>query len=88
MVHDNIMLLGLFVHSQEALRIRTEEELPVYERLGEVGAVAVAKGKIADILLLRGEVDEALRILMEEIVAGGKPRNSVRIRYHLNLGGT
>ena len=50
----------------EALRIRQEEELPVYERLGDVRSVAVTKGKIADILESRGELDEALRIRQEE----------------------
>ena len=34
----------------EALRIRREEELPVYERLGDVRERAVTMGKIADIL--------------------------------------
>ena len=50
----------------EALRIRTEEEIPVYERLGDVRARAIAQGKIADILQTRGELDEALRIRIEE----------------------
>ena len=34
----------------EALRIRQEEQLPVYERLGDVRSKAVTQGKIADIL--------------------------------------
>ncbi len=50
----------------EALRIRTEEQLPVYERLGDVRALAITKGKIADILQGRGELEEALRIRTEE----------------------
>jgi len=50
----------------EDLRIRREEELPVYERLGDVRARAVTMGKIADILQSRGELDEALRIRREE----------------------
>ena len=50
----------------EALRIRREEELPVYDRLGEVRSRAVTMGRIADILQTRGELDEALRILREE----------------------
>ena len=50
----------------EALRIRTEEELPVYERLGDVREKAVTMGKIADILQARGQLDEALRIRKEE----------------------
>ncbi len=50
----------------EALRIRREEELPVYERLGDVRSRAVTMGQIADILQARGEVDEALRIRREQ----------------------
>ncbi len=50
----------------EALRIRREEELPVYERLGDVRAKAVTMGQIADVLQARGDLDEALRIRREE----------------------
>ncbi|NUQ69735.1 MAG: hypothetical protein HUU17_02815, partial [Chthonomonadales bacterium] len=41
----------------EALRIRRDEELPVYERLGDVYSRAVTMGKIADILFSRGDLD-------------------------------
>jgi hypothetical protein len=50
----------------EALRIRREEQLPVYDRLGDVRSRAVTMGKIADILQARGQLDEALRIRREE----------------------
>jgi len=50
----------------EALRIRQEEEIPVYERLGDVRQRALAMGRIADILYRRGGPDEALRIRKEE----------------------
>jgi tetratricopeptide (TPR) repeat protein len=50
----------------EALRIRTEEELPVYQRLGDVRSVAIAQSQIADILQARGEMDKALCIRTEE----------------------
>ena len=50
----------------EALRIRTEDELPVYERLGDVRSRAITQGQIADILQARGQLDEALRIRTEE----------------------
>jgi tetratricopeptide (TPR) repeat protein len=50
----------------EALRIRREEQLPVYERLGDVRGKAVTLGQIADVLQARGELDEALRIRREE----------------------
>ena len=44
-----------------ALRIRREEQLPVYEKLGDVRSKAVAMAKIAGIELARGRVDEAIR---------------------------
>ena len=50
----------------EALRIRKEEELPVYDKLGDVRSRAVTMGKIADILQQQGETAEALRIRKEE----------------------
>ncbi|WUH93797.1 CHAT domain-containing protein [Streptomyces sp. NBC_00433] len=49
----------------EALRIRREVELPVYERIGDTRSVAVTWGRIADILERRGEPGEALRIRRE-----------------------
>jgi len=50
----------------EALRIRKEEQLPVYEKLGDVRSRAVTMGQIADILQQQGDNDEALRIHIEE----------------------
>jgi len=50
----------------EALRIRREEQLPVFERLGDVRSKTVTMGKIADILQARGQLDEALLIRREE----------------------
>jgi tetratricopeptide (TPR) repeat protein len=52
----------------EALRIRREEELPVYEQLGDVHGEAVTMGQIADVLQARGQLDEALRIWREEVL--------------------
>ncbi|MGL4406850.1 MAG: tetratricopeptide repeat protein, partial [Zoogloea sp.] len=46
----------------EAQRIHTELQLPVYEKLGDVRSVAMTQGKIADILLARGQLDEALEL--------------------------
>ena len=51
---------------EEALRIRREDELPVYERLGDVRSRAITHGLIADILQLRGDLEEALRIRRED----------------------
>ena len=50
----------------EALRIRTEEALPVFKELDDVRALAITRGRIADILEVRGQLDEALRIRTEE----------------------
>jgi tetratricopeptide (TPR) repeat protein len=52
--------------ADEALRIRKEDELPVYERLGDVRERAITMGRIADILQRRGDTDEALRIRKED----------------------
>jgi tetratricopeptide (TPR) repeat protein len=51
----------------EALRIRREEELPVYGKLGDIRLRAVTMGQIADIYEARGQLDEALRIYQENI---------------------
>ncbi len=62
-IADHLVLRG---ELDEALRIRREEELPVYERLGDVRGRAITMGRIADVLQARGELDEALRIRREE----------------------
>ena len=49
-----------------ARRIRREEQLPVYERLGDVRARAITQGHIAEILQARGQLDEVLRIRREQ----------------------
>jgi tetratricopeptide (TPR) repeat protein len=49
----------------EALHIRREVVLPVFQRFGDPSLVAVAWGKIADIARQRGDYDEALRIHRE-----------------------
>ena len=51
---------------EEALRVRTEEQLPVFERLGDARSLAITRGRIADIREACGELDEALRIRTEE----------------------
>jgi hypothetical protein len=53
---------------EEAERIRRDDELPVYERLGDVRSKAVTMGYIADILQSRGELEEAERIRREELL--------------------
>jgi hypothetical protein len=44
---------------EEALRIRREEELPVYEESGDVWSRAVTMGQIADVPQARWELEEA-----------------------------
>ncbi|MEL7061326.1 MAG: hypothetical protein AAGN46_14985 [Acidobacteriota bacterium] len=51
---------------EESLRIRREEQLPVYELLRDVRSLAITRGKIADVLFARGDLEEALRIRREE----------------------
>src|ERR1019366_1833661 len=46
----------------EALRIRREVELPVYERLVDTRSAAVTWGQIADIAEQRGDYDEAAEL--------------------------
>ncbi|WFE96819.1 tetratricopeptide repeat protein [Micromonospora sp. WMMD987] len=46
----------------EALRIRNDIELPVYQRLGDTREIAITQGKIAEILRQRGDYDGALHI--------------------------
>ncbi|HZB31527.1 MAG TPA: CHAT domain-containing protein [Streptosporangiaceae bacterium] len=50
---------------EEALRVRREVQLPVFERLGDAREAAVAWGKIADIAYERGDYVEALRVRRE-----------------------
>jgi hypothetical protein len=50
----------------EALKIRTDEELPVYERLGDVRSLLVGRANLAIGLLQRGaagDLGEARRLL-------------------------
>src|SRR5271155_2509289 len=51
----------------EALKIRNEEQLPVYERLGDVRSRAVTMSKIAEIFQARGQLDEALAINLDRL---------------------
>ena len=55
----------------EALRIRREEQIPVFERFGDVRSLAITRGKIADIVQARGDLDEALRIRATAADGGG-----------------
>ena len=64
----------------EALRIRKEDEIPVYEKLGDVRSRAVTMGQIADILQARGNLDEALRILNDDLLPAFDKLGDVRSR--------
>ncbi len=63
-----------------ALRIRREEELPVYERLGDMRSRALTQGRIADILQTRGDLDGALRIRREDCLPVYERLGDVRER--------
>jgi hypothetical protein len=41
-------ILGIRGQFDEAMRIRIEEESPVYERLGDMRMLAMTKGKISE----------------------------------------
>jgi tetratricopeptide (TPR) repeat protein len=62
----------------EALRIRRETEMPVYERIGDMSSWAVTMAKVANILESRGDLDEALRIRREEVLPVFERRGEVR----------
>ena len=64
----------------EAMRIRQEDQLPVYEKLGDVRSRAVTLGKIADILQARGDLDEAMRIRQEDQLPVYEKLGDVRSR--------
>src|SRR6266446_57596 len=51
----------------EALRILREELIPVFERLGEVRSRAVTMGKIAHILVQKGDVGAGRTLQMERL---------------------
>lgn len=64
-----------------ALRIRTDEQLPVYERLGDIRSKAVTQGKIAMTLLARMEktgdradAGEANKLLCQALVLARRLR--------------
>jgi tetratricopeptide (TPR) repeat protein len=50
----------------DALRIRIEEQLPVFEQLGDIRSRAITVRQIADIQQARGQLDDALKIRKEE----------------------
>ena len=61
----------------EALRIRREEQLPVYEQLGDVRELLVARANLALSLLQRGEPndrEEAQSLLLQAL------REAARLR--------
>lgn len=64
-IADILQARGQF---DEALRIRRDEVLPVFDRLGDARERAMTIGKIADILQARGNLDEVLRIRRDEIL--------------------
>jgi tetratricopeptide (TPR) repeat protein len=64
----------------EALRIRREDQLPLYEKLGDVRRRAMTMGKIAYVLQARGELDEALHMLKEDVLPQFANPVDVRLR--------
>jgi tetratricopeptide (TPR) repeat protein len=64
----------------EALRIRQDEQLPVFEKIGDIRERAVTLGKIADILQARGQLDEALKIRQDELLPVFEKIGDIRSR--------
>ena len=62
----------------EALRIHLQEELPVYQGLGDTRSIAITQGKIADILQARGQLEKALQIHEREELPAFEHLNEVR----------
>lgn len=53
---------------EAALKVRREQELPIYEQLGDTRAQTVVLGEIADLLTALGRTDEASRVLEEQML--------------------
>lgn len=53
---------------EAALRVRREQELPIYEQLGDTRGQTVVLGEIADLLAALGRTDEAGRVLEEQML--------------------
>jgi tetratricopeptide (TPR) repeat protein len=53
---------------EEALRIRRDQVLPLYEQLGDTRAQTVVLGDIADLLTALGRTDEASKVLEEQML--------------------
>lgn len=70
----------------EALRIRTEEELPVHERLGDVREKDVTMSKIAEIMQERGQLEEALALHQQRLPMAEAMRNAQGIaQVHFSI---
>lgn len=53
---------------EAALRIVTEQELPVYQKLDDSHSACIAMASIADILAAQGKFDAALNLLQQEVL--------------------
>jgi tetratricopeptide (TPR) repeat protein len=53
---------------EQALQIRREQELPIYEQLGDTRTQTVVLGEIADLLTALGRTDEAGKVLEEQML--------------------
>ena len=54
----------------EALRLRQQEELPIYQRLGDVRSQSATLGEIADILLQMGKLPAAKAAIEQALTLG------------------
>jgi tetratricopeptide (TPR) repeat protein len=53
---------------EQALHVRQEQELPIYEQLGDTRGQAVVLGEVADLLTALGRTEEASQVLEEQML--------------------
>jgi tetratricopeptide (TPR) repeat protein len=64
----------------EALRIRREELIPVFEKLGDLSGQALTLSKIADVLIQDGQTEEGLRICVADLLPIFEKLGDIRSR--------
>ena len=69
------------------MRIREQEELPVFEGLGDISATAITHDQIAALLKARGQLDEAVHIRQQLVLPAFQRLGDIRALAvaHTNL---
>ena len=63
----------------DALAIRREKEIPVFETLGDAIKLVIARDQVAEIRAIQGHVDEALRFYRDEALPEYRRLNEVQL---------